>query len=82
MKKSFTTNLIRLLAISTFLTLLSIRPYTLEYYSGQVLTTRSSEITPQAEETGYKYKIMNGKQYKRLWSYTYARWIDKKWTLV
>lgn len=38
--------------------------------------------SPYAEETGYIYKIMNGKQYKRLWSYTYARWIDKEWSLA
>lgn len=36
----------------------------------------------RAEQTGYIYKIMNGKQYKRLWSYTYGRWIDDDWTLV
>lgn len=36
----------------------------------------------RAEETGYKYKIMDGKQWKRLWSYTYGRWVDPDWTLV
>lgn len=82
MKKFLKTNLTSLLAIAMFLTILSTKAYALEYPTGQVQAAKSSEITPQAEETGYKYKIMNGKQYKRLWSYTYARWIDKSWTLV
>lgn len=41
----------------------------------------SMEVT-RAEETGYKYKIVDGKLYKRLWSYTYGRWIDDDWILV
>lgn len=48
----------------------------------QIQITESSEIQLRAEETGYKYKIMNGRQYKRLWSYTYARWIDEDWKLA
>ena len=34
---------------------------------------------PDAEETGYFYCYLNGKKYKRLWSYTYNRWIDPYW---
>ncbi len=37
-------------------------------------------IMPYSEDTGYKYKYINGVKYKRLWSYTYERWIDPKWT--
>lgn len=82
MKRLLKTNLIGLLATVTFLTVLSLRTYAFEYPTGQKQTTKSLEIGLRAEETGYIYKIMNGKQYKRLWSYTYARWIDKDWTLV
>ncbi|WP_333645540.1 hypothetical protein [Lacrimispora sp.] len=82
MKKTLKTNLIGLLATATFLMALPISTYASESQAGQIQTTASSEVGPQAEETGYIYKIMNGKQYKRLWSYTYARWIDKEWTLV
>lgn len=39
-------------------------------------------IQPRGNQTGYKYKSMNGKLYKRLWSYTYNRWEDPEWTLV
>ncbi len=35
----------------------------------------------RAEVTGYKYKYENGHRYKRLWSYTYERWIDPYWIL-
>lgn len=39
-------------------------------------------ISPHAEVTGYKYKMVNGIKFKRLWSYTYGRWIDPIWTIV
>ncbi len=42
----------------------------------------SSEIEPRGNVTGYIYKIYNGRQWKRLWSYTYNRWEEPKWTLV
>lgn len=41
-----------------------------------------NEILPRGEVTGYKYKYFNGVKYKRLWSYTYNRWIDAEWTLA
>ena len=40
-----------------------------------------SEIQPYANQTGYKYKEINGRLYKRLWSYTYNRWEEPNWTL-
>lgn len=82
MKKEFKKNLINLLTVAMFLTVLSIRTYAMEYPMEQIQITESSEIQLRAEETGYKYKIMNGRQYKRLWSYTYARWIDEDWKLA
>lgn len=42
----------------------------------------SMTITPRAEIIGYKYKELNGKRFKRLWSYTYGYWIDAAWTQV
>ncbi len=41
-----------------------------------------SGLMPLAEETGYIYKVVNGVRYKRLWSYTYGRWIDPVWTIA
>lgn len=41
-----------------------------------------SVIQPYGNQTGYKYKILDGKLWKRLWSYTYNRWEDPAWTLV
>lgn len=41
------------------------------------------KISPKIKEvTGYKYKYFDGVKYKRLWSYTYNRWIDPEWTLA
>lgn len=44
--------------------------------------TSNEVIIPRGNITGYKYKILNGKQWKRLWSYTYNKWMDAKWTLA
>lgn len=30
--------------------------------------------------TGYIYKYIDGKRYKRLWSYSYKRWEEPGWT--
>ncbi len=40
----------------------------------------SPSIQPRINVTGYKYMTMNGKKYKRLWSYTYYRWEEPGWT--
>lgn len=42
----------------------------------------TTDTQPRANITGYIYKIMNGRQWKRLWSYTYARWEEPAWTLA
>lgn len=37
----------------------------------------------RAEETGYYYTTdSNGNRWKRLWSYTYGKWLDPGWTLA
>ncbi len=36
----------------------------------------SSKIETLAEHTGYKYMIIDGVKYKRLWSYSKNCWID------
>ncbi|MCM1257862.1 MAG: hypothetical protein NC307_08410 [Roseburia sp.] len=33
-------------------------------------------------QTGYIYRTLDGKRYKRLWSYTYGRWEEPYWTLA
>ncbi|MCI8630403.1 MAG: hypothetical protein HFE57_13105 [Firmicutes bacterium] len=45
-------------------------------------SVQNEMINPRAEKTGYKYKYVNGVKYKRLWSYTYEKWIDKEWTIA
>lgn len=47
-----------------------------------LLTSTSREITPKINSTGYIYITMNGKRYKRLWSYTYNRWEEPRWSLA
>lgn len=48
----------------------------------KIITTIGTTITPYGNITGYKYKILNGRQWKRLWSYTYNKWMDPAWTLA
>ena len=49
-------------------------------------TISTESISPGIQlygnETGYRYRVYNGKLYKRLWSYTYGRWEDPVWTPV
>ncbi len=53
-------------------------------YNDNYYTASNSNIVieTRGEITGYKYKYFNGVKYKRLWSYTYNRWIDPEWTLA
>lgn len=32
-------------------------------------------VEPRAEEVGWKYRVYNGNLEKRLWSYTYGKWL-------
>lgn len=50
--------------------------------SSASVITETERIQPRRNITGYKYKILNGHQWKRLWSYTYNRWEDPAWTLA
>lgn len=43
------------------------------------LTEDGGEVI-QAEETEWKYRVVDGKLQKRLWSITYAKWLtDWEW---
>ncbi len=46
----------------------------------QTMAAPGTTADPQAEHTGYKYRWIDGVKYKRLWSYTYGKWIDPYWT--
>ncbi|MBE5984728.1 hypothetical protein ACOAOT_15585 [Lacrimispora sp. AGF001] len=82
MKKFSIINLSCLLAVTTFFEFFPTNIYASGYSNEQLQDIEYSEIHILAEETGYKYKIIDGKLYKRRWSYTYARWIDKNWILI
>lgn len=43
-------------------------------------TATVPDIQPYTNQTGYKYRLIDGKLYKRLWSYTYNRWEEPSWT--
>lgn len=45
-------------------------------------TATVPDVQPYANQTGYKYRLINGKLHKRLWSYTYHRWEESYWTLA
>lgn len=73
------------LLITILLLSLTIAPYNVSTSSAAVTestTTVLPGIQPYGNQTGYKYKFINGKLYKRLWSYTYSRWEEPAWTLA
>lgn len=46
------------------------------------LASDEPDIHPYANQTGYIYRTINGKRYKRLWFYTYNRWEEPYWHLA
>lgn len=49
------------------------------YLSGtfvpKAVAAEAPGIQPYNNTTGYKYKVINGKLYKRLWSYKHNKWL-------
>ena len=45
-------------------------------------TTAFPGIELYGNQTGYIYKTIAGRRFKRLWSYTYGRWEEPYWTEV
>ena len=39
------------------------------------VANKSGDISTRAEETGWVYREYNGWYQKRLWSYTYGKWL-------
>jgi len=74
-----------LITLSALFLIMALSPIT-TLASDEILSTQTTtdniEIQQFGNITGYIYKIYNGKQWKRLWSYTYNRWEDPKWTLA
>lgn len=81
MKNNFKIKLMNLLVLFIVLFFSPVKTYAFEYLSRDI-QTQANVKTPRKEKTGYKYKTVNGKKYKRLWSYTHSKWIDDSWTLA
>ncbi len=45
------------------------------YSASQETAFKTDIIAPQAEEVGWYYRDVPGGKQKRLWSYTYGRWL-------
>lgn len=81
--KSLKKNVISLMLLLLVLTTSPLSVFaSSESASEPKIMTTSGTITPYGNITGYKYKILNGRQWKRLWSYTYNKWVDRAWTLA
>lgn len=74
----------KLFLIALFLNLSAvpsiISPY--DTFTTKVLAAEVPDIQPYYNISGYRYKTINGKLYKRLWSYTDNKWLEPKWTAV
>lgn len=46
------------------------------------IESEENSISPRGEITEYKYKVVDGVMYKRLWSVTGNYWVDPYWTLA
>ena len=57
-----------------------ISPY--DAFTTKALASEIQSVQPYSNKIGYIYKHVNGKTYKRLWSYTYNKWLEPKWTPV
>jgi len=57
--------------------------FNLEYavYASEKLSyAEDSVVVIQAEQTQWKYRVVDGKPQKRLWSITYGKWLtDWEW---
>ncbi|MEA5095296.1 MAG: hypothetical protein VB128_10100 [Sedimentibacter saalensis] len=74
--------LIRCFAISLLAILLSTvySPEYSAYAAESTIYTKDGGAVIQAEETEWKYRVLDGKLQRRLWSITYARWLtDWEW---
>lgn len=71
-----------LITICLMATLSPMSVYAGDINESQQSYSTTNEISPRANITGYIYKILDGKQWKRLWSYTYDRWEEPNWTLA
>ena len=54
----------------------------IQIFASSLADSFPAHIHTYTNHTQYRYKIENGKTYKRLWSITYSRWEDPYWTLV
>ncbi|MCI9079632.1 MAG: hypothetical protein HFH68_12065 [Lachnospiraceae bacterium] len=64
---------------------LSVTPAISSLYSTSVVKAAETEnpgIQPYTEKTRYKYKVINGRLHKRLWSFEHNKWLEPKWTPV
>lgn len=72
-----------LVAIASLVLVITVLPFNV--YANEITPqteTKELAIQPRGNITGYIFKIYNGRQWKRLWSYTYNKWIDKDWSLA
>lgn len=80
MKYSKTLSRVFLVTFSALTLSMSTAAFAQNLDEPAVVSADEATISPRAEDVGYKYTTINGKKYKRLWSYTYNRWIDDAWT--
>ncbi len=60
--------------IGLLLTCLSV-PLNSVYATGNIVYAKSDDIVIHAEETEWRYRVVDGKLQKRLWSITRGMWL-------
>lgn len=75
-KKIILTSLFLTLSI-TSVNIIPVSPTDIKATAAEV-----PSIQPYSENAKYKYKIINGKMHRRLWSYSQNKWLEPNWTPV
>lgn len=47
------------------------------YAAEKIIYTENGDAVIQAEETEWKYRVVDGKPQRRLWSITYNKWLTE-----
>lgn len=73
------------LFLTALFLVLQIVPFNITGNSSAIIKCSAAELSniqPYEINTGYKYKRINGRLYKRLWSYKQNKWLEPEWTPV
>lgn len=73
------------LFLTVLFLVLQIVPFNMLGNSSAIIKCSAAELSniqPYSEDVGYIIRKINGRLYKRLWSYKQNKWLEPEWTPV